>query len=84
MKRLARWLRNFADRIDPGGAPRALTSSSFTFEHQRGIVFRDDGRGCPLGYLGEDSYERAHTEADTAHARVDWRNGNVDYPGGRV
>ena len=31
---------------------------------RRGIVFRDDGRGCPLAYLGDAAYSRAHDEAD--------------------
>jgi hypothetical protein len=52
MKRLAWYLRCLADRIDPDGA------------HREGIRFRDDGKGCPLWYLGRDSYERAHAEAD--------------------
>lgn len=71
MKRLARWLRTFADRIDSDGAPRGM-SYSFTFENREGIRFRDDGKGCPLWYLGRDSYERAHAEADKRGARVDW------------
>jgi hypothetical protein len=27
------------------------------------MMFRDDGRGCRLWYLGDQDYERAHTEA---------------------
>jgi len=38
---------------------------SFTFESGRGIVVHSDGkRGCPLWYLGEADYERAHSEAE--------------------
>lgn len=71
MRRLARWLRTLADRVDPDGAPRHM-SYSFTFEDREGIRFRDDGKGCPLWYLGGGSYERAHAEADKRGARVDW------------
>jgi len=39
---------------------------TFTFEERTGIVVRDDGRGCRLWYLGDDSYERAHAEAGPA------------------
>ena len=61
--RLAGMLRRFADRIDHAGAPK-LTHWSFTIESRRGIVFREDGKGCPLAYLGDAAYERAHDEAD--------------------
>lgn len=59
-------LRCWADRIDPGGAFRALTADrrTFTFEDGRGLVFRGDGQGCPLWYLAHD-YELAHEESDT-------------------
>ena len=70
-RHLARWLRALADRVDPDGAPRHM-SYSFTFEDREGIRFRDDGKGCPLWYLGRDSYERAHAEADKRGTRVDW------------
>jgi hypothetical protein len=56
------WLRIWADRLDPENAPRG-TSYSFTFEKGKGIVFHEDGRGCPLWYLGEGDYKRAHREA---------------------
>ena len=62
MRYLAYWLRRLADRIDHAGAPK-LMHWSFTFEEGQGIVFREDGRGCPLAYLGDDAYERAHAEA---------------------
>lgn len=58
-------LRRIADRIDHAGAPKGM-SYSFTFECGEGIRFRDDGKGCRLWYLGDDDYERAHTEADSA------------------
>ena len=70
-KRLARWLRTLADRVDHEGAPKIM-SYSFTFEDREGIRFRDDGRGCPLAYLGSDDYEQAHAEADEPGVRVDW------------
>ena len=60
--RIARRLRCWADRIDNPGAPKAM-SVRFTFEDRVGIVFRDDGRGCPLWYYGDEDYERAHDEA---------------------
>ncbi len=62
MRRLARWLRDLAARIDWEGAPKSA-HWSFTIEPGRGIVFREDGRGCPLWYLGEEDYLRAHREA---------------------
>jgi hypothetical protein len=74
-------LRRCADRISPGTAPRAI-SWSFTFEDREGIRFREDGKGCRLWYLGEGDYERAHTDADTAHVRVDWQTLGVTRPGG--
>lgn len=74
-------LRFAADRIDPDNAPRR-THWSFTFEDRRGARFRDDGRGCPLWYLGHADYDRAHNEADTRHTRVNWTDLTVDYPGG--
>lgn len=66
------WLRRWADRIDPDNGPQGI-GWSFTFEDRRGIVFREDRRGCPLWYLGERDYARAHSEADTDHAIVNWR-----------
>lgn len=74
-------LRRTADRISPESCPRNI-HWSFTFEHEEGVRFREDGKGCPLWYLGEGDYERAHTEADTAHMRVDWRAGTAGYVGG--
>lgn len=64
VRRVAWWLRLLADRLDPDGAPRR-THQSWTFERGRGIVFRDDGKGCPVWYLGRADYARAHDEADT-------------------
>ncbi len=63
LPRLANWLRTFADRIDYHGAPK-LTGFTFTFETGEGIRWRHDGKGCPVAYLGDVQYERAHTEAD--------------------
>jgi hypothetical protein len=60
---LARRLRFLADRIDPAGAPRA-TGWSFTFEKGEGIRFNDNNHGCPLWYLSDKDYERAHDEAE--------------------
>ena len=56
-------LRCWADRIDHQHAPR-ITHWTFTFERGRGLVFREDGKGCPVAYLGTDNYERAHAEAE--------------------
>lgn len=58
-------LRRLADRIDHAGAPK-LTHRTFTFETGTGIVFREDGKGCRVAYLGDAEYERAFTEADCA------------------
>lgn len=63
--RLAAWMRKIADRIDHHGAPK-ITHWTFTFEERRGIVFREDGRGCRIAYLGDDEFARAHSEADCA------------------
>ena len=67
---IAAFLRYLADRIDHGGAPK-YTHWSFTFETRRGLVFRDDGKGCPGAYLGDAAYERAHSEADSAASERD-------------
>lgn len=61
--RIARCLRTLADRLDQVGAPKRL-HWSFTFESYSGIVFREDGKGCPLWYYGDADYVRAHDEAD--------------------
>ena len=70
-KRIGWRLRCIADRIDPDHAPRGL-GYSFTFELREGIRFRQDGKGCPLWYLGEADYERAHLESDTQPPWIDW------------
>lgn len=62
-RHLARWLRRIADRVDRAHAPRT-TCLSFTFERDTGLVVRLDGRGCPLWYLSDEDYDRAHDEAD--------------------
>lgn len=76
--RIGMWMRRWADRIDRDGAPKAI-GWSFTFEHQRGIVFREDGRGCPLWYLGDADHDRAHSESDTDHMIVDWANATARF-----
>lgn len=73
---LAHWLRTYADRLDDRGAPKRM-SSSFTYETGEGIRIRDDGKGCPLYYYGEDDLERAHAESDSAAAQAE-RNAIVD------
>lgn len=76
---LARHLRRIADRIDHAGAPKAI-GYSFTFEHRRGIVFHEGrDKGCPLWYLGDSAYERAHAEADSDHVVVDWAAGTARF-----
>ncbi len=64
---IATGMRRIADRLDHEGAPKII-HWSFTFEVGEGIRFRDDGKGCPLAYLGDADYERAHDEADTRQA----------------
>jgi hypothetical protein len=59
---IAKRLRRLADRIDYKSAPKG-TSWSMTFEYGKGPQFNQDGRGCPLWYLGDDDYARAHDEA---------------------
>lgn len=73
---LGRWLRRLADRIDRHGAPKA-TGLSFTFEpgigrvihHGNGVPIRPRATGCTLWYLGDDEYERAHTDAGKGNPR---------------
>lgn len=65
MRRFARWLRRLADAIDCEGSPGRV-HWSFTVEPGKGIRFRQDGRGCPLWYLGDADYLRAHREAGPA------------------
>lgn len=77
--KIGHWLRKWADRIDHRGAPKAI-GWSFTHEHMEGRPrFRDDGRGCPLWYLGDDAYARAHSEADTEHVIVNWKDGTARF-----
>jgi hypothetical protein len=54
-------MRRIADRIDYAGAPKC-TGWSFTFEPGKGVQFNQDGNGCPLWYLGDLEYYRAHSE----------------------
>ena len=67
---IGRRLRYLADRIDYQNAPR-ITGFTFTFERGKGVAFhgvdiadpmRD--RGCPIAYLSESDYDRAHSEAE--------------------
>lgn len=72
--RVGRLLRRWADRIDPASAP-TLTGWSYTHE-KRGprdthLVWREDGRGCPVWYMGDADLARSFTEADS-----DWRTAN--------
>jgi hypothetical protein len=64
--RLACKLATLAERLDPDFVFRS-TSFTFTFEHRRGALLRDDGQGCPLWYCQPD-HDRAWREADT-----DWQ-----------
>jgi len=76
--RLGAFLRKWADRLDDAGAPKR-TPYSFTFENSAtGVMLRHDRRGCPLYYVGEDDYARAHAEAATSHVVVDWRAASAD------
>lgn len=70
------FLRRVADRLDDKGAPKGM-SLSFTFELGEGIRIRDDGKGCPLWYLGDEDYERAHAESDSYRAQAE-RHAMVD------
>ncbi len=74
-RRIAERLRIWADRLSPETAPRH-TGMSFTFEPnaEGGIRIHWDDQGCPLWYLGEDDYARAHDEADTEHTVIMWAN----------
>jgi hypothetical protein len=73
-------LRRLADRIDDANAPRS-TSHSFTFEAGRGFVVNDRGRGCPLWYMGDADYDRAHAEAVDPAPWVDWATMTLRTPG---
>lgn len=56
-------LRKWADRLDFDGAPK-MTSWSFTIEREpAGVVFNSAGKGCPVWFYGNASYQRAHDEA---------------------
>lgn len=60
--RVGWWLRRLADRIDHPNAPK-YTHWSFTFERGFGVVFNEHGYGCPVAYMDDKDYERAHEEA---------------------
>src|SRR5215467_1821329 len=65
VQRFADWLRyTVADRIDPDGTPRS-PGWTFTFEIGVGLVWHEghNGPGCPVWYIGEQDYRRAHDEA---------------------
>jgi hypothetical protein len=47
--------------VDWAGAPKA-TPWSFTFEDHAGVVFNQDGKGCPVWVNGVFDYTRAHEE----------------------
>ncbi|WP_141216690.1 MULTISPECIES: hypothetical protein [Nocardiaceae] len=60
-----------------------MSGWSFTFEPHVGVVFRDDGRGCPVAYFGSETYDRAHTEAgpvalDRIHSTKVWVPATAD------
>jgi hypothetical protein len=81
-RRLARWLRRTADRIDHAGAPKALDTASFTFEPGRGMVFHTVWQyypnglpGCPLWFYGDEDYQRAHAEVVDRSAWIDTNTG---------
>jgi hypothetical protein len=69
MATIARKMRHWADRMDPDRAPRAM-GYTFTIEPGQGIVFHENGPGCPLWHLGRAEYERAHTESRAATASL--------------
>jgi hypothetical protein len=70
--RIGAWMRKWADRIDYAGAPK-ITHWTFTFERGKGLVFREDGRGCMVAYLGDAEYDKAHAESDTARSDEQWK-----------
>jgi hypothetical protein len=69
-------MRRYADRLDRANAPMA-TGLTFTFEPGRGVVvhgafsYNHDRPGCPLYYIGEDAYMKAHTEVVDRTAWID-------------
>lgn len=71
MRRTGARLRRLADRLDRAGEPKR-TSWSFTIEDGQGVVFNQDGRGCPLWYLGDADYERAHAESVIPEEGAQW------------
>jgi len=62
--RIAKKLRDFADRVDPDTGPRAFgaywnhTPDGIAFTKTDGIQIHPPVPGCPLWYMAED-YERA-------------------------
>lgn len=69
-RRIAEWMRNNADRVDPTSGPRAI-GAHFNFVEGKGLVLtKTDGipihppaPGCPLWYMAED-YDRAFTDLE--------------------
>lgn len=80
-------IMNFYMNHEIAEAPQAV-GWSFTFEQGRpgrrgGVRWRDDGRGCPVWYLSNADYERAHTEADDPPRAIDWAEGRIRTDGRR-
>lgn len=74
VRRLGGLLRKWADRVDLAGAPK-MTAWSFTIEDSAGVVFNQDRRGCPVWFVGDAAYDRAHAEqqwTDVDLERPEW------------
>ena len=71
--RIGLWLQWLTWRVLPYQEQPKLLGWSFTFENHKGVVFNQDGRGCPLMYFNDEEYERAHNEAIDASPRIDWK-----------
>jgi len=59
-----------ADRVDQDGA-LTETPWSFTLEDHIGIVFNQDGKGCPVLVRGARDYQRATDEHRIPAGRLD-------------
>lgn len=77
-RRVGRFMRKWADWIDGHGAPRS-TGYTFTFETGKGLVIREDGRGCRLWYYGMDDYKKAHAESDSAKADAEFKASLIQF-----
>lgn len=62
-------MRRQADRLDSDGATK-VTSYTFTYERGIGVVFREDGRGCPVSYQGEHQLDLAGEQAGGIKGKV--------------